>query len=88
MTDIATESKASTGSALISLLYVARGLRGFGDGFAIIILPAYMTPLRQFDFREVGGVVLFGAEGDFLIGLDLVFGSLREPIPFLVGFSQ
>jgi hypothetical protein len=31
--------------ALISLLYVARGLRGFGDGFAILILPAYMTIL-------------------------------------------
>ena len=42
MTDVVTEPKAST-SALISLLYVARGLRGFGDGFAIIILPAYMT---------------------------------------------
>jgi MFS family permease len=25
------------------LLYAARGLRGFGDGFAVIILPAYMT---------------------------------------------
>ena len=24
----------------IALLYAARGLRGFGDGFAIIILPA------------------------------------------------
>ena len=45
MADIATEPKASTGNALISLLYVARGLRGFGDGFAIIILPAYMTAL-------------------------------------------
>ena len=26
-------------------LYIARGLRGFGDGFAIIVLPAYMTAL-------------------------------------------
>ena len=40
MADIATESKDSTGHALISLLYIARGLRGFGDGFAIIMLPA------------------------------------------------
>jgi MFS family permease len=31
--------------SLIALLYLARGLRGFGDGFAIIILPAYMTTL-------------------------------------------
>ena len=29
----------------ISLLYVARGLRGFGDGFAIIVLPAYLTAI-------------------------------------------
>src|SRR4029079_1552004 len=29
----------------ISLLYVARGVRGFGDGFAIIILPAYLTAI-------------------------------------------
>ena len=29
----------------IVTFYLARGLRGFGDGFAIIILPAYMTAL-------------------------------------------
>lgn len=27
------------------LIYAARALRGFGDGFAVIILPAYMTAL-------------------------------------------
>src|SRR3954468_23483188 len=44
MTSIATEDPA-TAAAPISLLYAARALRGFGDGFAIIILPAYMTAL-------------------------------------------
>ena len=29
----------------IALLYAARGLRGFGDGFAIIILPAYLSAI-------------------------------------------
>jgi MFS family permease len=29
----------------ILLLYVARGVRGFGDGFAIILLPAYLTAI-------------------------------------------
>jgi MFS family permease len=29
----------------IHLLYIARGLRGFGDGFAIIVLPAYLTAI-------------------------------------------
>ena len=29
----------------LTTFYVARGLRGFGDGFAVIILPAYLTAL-------------------------------------------
>ena len=29
----------------VTLLYAARGLRGFGDGFAIIILPAYLAAI-------------------------------------------
>ena len=29
----------------VALLLLARGLRGFGDGFAIIVLPAYLTAL-------------------------------------------
>lgn len=44
MTDFATE-KSTSRTSLIPLLYAARGLRGIGDGFAIIILPAYMTAL-------------------------------------------
>ena len=40
MTSLSAAPKTSGEIALISLLYVARGLRGFGDGFAIIILPA------------------------------------------------
>src|SRR2546430_1195082 len=27
------------------LLYAARGVRGFGDGFAVIILPAYLAAI-------------------------------------------
>ena len=37
VTDTAAEPNPN---ALIRLLYLARGLRGFGDGFAVIILPA------------------------------------------------
>jgi hypothetical protein len=29
----------------IRLLYAARCLRGFGDGFAVVILPAYLTAI-------------------------------------------
>ena len=31
--------------ATTELLYAARGLRAFGDGFAVILLPAYLTEI-------------------------------------------
>jgi MFS family permease len=37
----------------IYLLYAARALRGFGDGFAIIVLPAYLAALG-FDAAQIG----------------------------------
>ena len=67
-TDIATKPKPSTASALIRLLYVARGLRGFGDGFAIIILPAYMTALG-YDAVAVGIVATASLLGTALVTL-------------------
>src|SRR5258705_12085925 len=68
MTSIATESKASTGNTLIALLYAARGLRGFGDGFAILILPAYMTALG-YDAVAVGLVATASLLGTALLTL-------------------
>ena len=53
MTDIVAEAKAPAANERISLLYTARALRGFGDGFAILILPAYMTALG-YDAIAVG----------------------------------
>src|SRR4029078_7105650 len=68
MTGIPTQSKASTGSSLIALLYVARVLRGFGDGFAIIILPAYMTALG-YDAVAIGIVATASLLGTALLTL-------------------
>ena len=68
MADIATEPKTLHRNALISLLYVARGLRGFGDGFAIIILPAYMTALG-YDAVAVGIVATASLLGTALLTL-------------------
>src|SRR6202171_4064960 len=68
MTGIPTEAKGSTGASLISLLYLARGLRGFGDGFAIIILPAYMTALG-YDAVAVGIVATASLLGTALLTL-------------------
>ena len=68
MTGIATETGAATSRSLISLLYAARGLRGFGDGFAIIILPAYMTTLG-YDAIAVGLVATASLLGTALLTL-------------------
>src|SRR4029450_9057964 len=68
MADIATEPRASTGTALISLLYAARALRGFGDGCAIIIRPAYMTVLG-YDAVAVGIVATASLLGTALLTL-------------------
>ena len=67
-TDITTEPKPSTANALIRLLYLARGLRGFGDGFAVIILPAYMTALG-YDPQAVGVVATASLLGTALLTL-------------------
>ncbi len=40
----------------VLLLYVARGVRGIGDGFATIVLPAYLTTI-SYDFVQIGVVV-------------------------------
>src|SRR3954447_22141783 len=88
MASIVTEPRASTGTRLISLLYVARGLRGFGDGFAIIILPAYMTALG-YDPIAVGVVATASLLGTAL--LTLIVGwiaprhDLRPLLMFVAG---
>jgi MFS family permease len=43
----------------VRLLYLARGIRGFGDGFATIILPAYLDALG-YDPVKIG-IVLTGS---------------------------
>ena len=73
--DIRTQKRDYTAEAggrerrsLIALLYLARGLRGFGDGFAIIILPAYMTTLG-YDAAAVGIVATASLLGTALLTL-------------------
>jgi MFS family permease len=39
----------------LNALYVARGLRGFGDGFAVIVLPAYLSAVG-FSAAQIGFV--------------------------------
>ena len=68
MTEIAAEPLAKASGSPVSLLYAARALRGFGDGFAIIILPAYMTALG-YDAIAVGLVATASLLGTALLTL-------------------
>jgi len=47
----------------INLLYTARGLRGFGDGFAVILLPAYLSAIGygSIDIGIVAAASLLGS---------------------------
>jgi MFS family permease len=53
------------------LLYTARGVRGFGDGFAVIVLPAYLTALG-FDSIDIGIVATAALLGSSAV--TLLFG--------------
>ncbi len=84
MTDIATEPGVQT--RLIPLLYTARGLRGFGDGFAIIILPAYMTALG-YDAIAVGIVATASLLGTALLTLIVGWIAPRYDLRALMIFG-
>ena len=86
MTSIPTDQKASSGSSLIALLYAARGLRGFGDGFAIIILPAYMTALG-YDAVAVGIVATASLLGTALLTLVVGLIAPRHDLRPLLMFG-
>src|SRR3982074_395629 len=86
MASIPTESKVSSSASLIRLLYIARGLRGFGDGFAIIILPAYMT-LLGYDAVAVGIVATASLLGTALLTLIVGWIAPRHDLRALLLFG-
>jgi MFS family permease len=84
LTAIATEPDTVKTSSLIALLYLARGLRGFGDGFAIIVLPAYMTALG-FDAAAVGLVAAASLLGTAVLTLAVGWIAPRHDLrPLLI----
>ena len=60
----------------VLLLYAARAARGFGDGFAIIILPAYLSELGfgPFQIGIVASAALLGTAA-----VTLAIGFLAAP---------
>ena len=79
-------SKTTGPAALIPLLYLARGLRGFGDGFAIIVLPAYMTALG-YDAAAVGLVATASLLGTALLTLGVGWIAPRHDLRALLIFG-
>ena len=86
MTSLTTDPQlVATGSG-VSRLYVARGLRGFGDGFAIIILPAYMTAIGH-DPTAVGIVATASLLGTALLTLSVGMIAPRYDLRALMLFG-
>ena len=66
-------------SSDILLLYAARGLRGFGDGFAIIILPAYLSAIG-FSPGQIGFTASASLFGTALFTLAVGFIAPRHDL--------
>ena len=67
----------------IALLYAARGVRGFGDGFAIIILPAYLTAIG-YDPAQIGLVATASLMGTALLTLAIGTIAARHDLRALL----
>ena len=83
MTDTAAKTATSVSRALIYRLYLARGLRGVGDGFAILILPAYMTALG-YNAAAVGIVATASLLGTALLTLTVGWIAPRHDLRLLL----
>jgi MFS family permease len=69
----------------IALLFIARGLRGLGDGFAIIILPAYLSAIG-FNSGQIGIIVSASLLGTALLTLSVGYIAPRHDLRnFLLG---
>jgi MFS family permease len=62
------EQAAPSSRSDINLLYTARGLRGFGDGFAVILLPAYLSAIG-YDTIQIGIVAAASLLGSAVLTL-------------------
>ncbi len=63
----------------LRLIYAARALRGFGDGFAVILLPAYLSEIGFTPF-EVGLVATAALLGSAVLTLGVGFLAARHDL--------
>ena len=69
----------------VALLYIARGVRGLGDGFAIILLPAYLSSIG-FSSGQIGIILSASLLGTALLTLAVGFIAPRHDLRnFLLG---
>src|SRR5258707_4551004 len=66
-------------AADVRLLYGARGLRGFGDGFAVIILPAYLSAIG-YSPLQIGIVATAALLGSAVLTLAVGFFAPRHDL--------
>jgi MFS family permease len=77
MTSSGNPSLSTT--ADVRLLYAARGLRGFGDGFAVIILPAYLSAIG-YSPLQIGIVATAALLGSAVLTLAVGFFAPRHDL--------
>src|SRR5262249_51567380 len=77
------DSASRTQRADVLILYAARGLRGFGDGFAGIILRAYLSAIG-FSPVQIGFIARASLVGPALLTLAVGFIAPRHDLRTLV----
>ena len=68
-----------TAPSNILLLYAARGFRGFGDGFAVILLPAYLSAIG-YSALQIGLVATAALAGSSVLTLAVGFFAPRHDL--------
>lgn len=72
-------SRLSPPLSSMRVLYAARGVRGFGDGFAVITLPAYLSAVGYTPF-QVGAIATIALLGSSLFTLTMGFVAPRHEL--------
>jgi MFS family permease len=83
---MSAELRVSAMPSSILLLYAGRGVRGFGDGFAIVILPAYLTVLGLSPF-QIGIVAAAALLGSSVLTLAMGFFAPKHDLRNLLLFG-
>ena len=76
--DISLDKTRSTRTD-VALLYIARGVRGLGDGFTVILLPAYLSAIG-FSPGQIGVILSASLLGTALLTLAVGFIAPRHDL--------